>query len=190
MRILYVGDVVDGRAVTRWSILCRRCVGSTRSTWWSSTVRTPRAAKGSRSRLLRACCTRRRRPRDRQPRLAVPRVNDYLEREPRLLRPANYPRAPGHGSYVHTLTDGRALGVIQVEGRVFMRSLDCPFELSRPRSSASARLSATLVDVHCEATSEKQALAWHFAGRVSALIGSHTHVQTADERILQAARLF
>jgi metallophosphoesterase (TIGR00282 family) len=111
-------------------------------------------------------------------------IGPYLEEEPRLVRPANYPHAPGRGSYRFTLPDGRSLGVLQVEGRVFMRNLDCPFEAVRRELAALGPCTATLLDVHAEASSEKQALAWHFDGQLSAVIGTHTHVQTADERVL------
>lgn len=111
-------------------------------------------------------------------------INSYLERERRLIRPANYPNAPGRGSYVFRAKSGACLGVIQVEGRVFMRDLDCPFRAIERELDALGELKCVFVDLHCEATSEKQAIAWHFDGQVSALIGSHTHVPTADERIL------
>jgi 2',3'-cyclic-nucleotide 2'-phosphodiesterase len=117
-------------------------------------------------------------------------IKSYLEHEPRLIRPANYPRAPGKGSYVLTLKDGRRFGVLQVEGRVFMRNLDCPFLTLDKERQHLGKVEATLVDVHAEATSEKQALGWHFAGQFSAIIGSHTHVQTADERILPGGTAF
>ncbi len=117
-------------------------------------------------------------------------IRNYLEHESRLLRPANYPRAPGKGSYVHTLADGRRLGVIQVEGRVFMRNLECPFAVVERELANLGPVTATLVDIHAEASSEKQALGWHFAGKVSALFGTHTHVQTADDRILPGGTAF
>ncbi|MHB8419411.1 MAG: TIGR00282 family metallophosphoesterase [Myxococcales bacterium] len=111
----------------------------------------------------------------------------YLEqnRGP-LLRPANYPAGtPGKGSLVVSTPDGRKFGVLNLEGRVFMKNLDDPFrradeELER----LSAQTRCILVDMHCEATSEKNAMGVHLDGRVSAVVGSHTHVQTADERIL------
>ncbi len=111
-------------------------------------------------------------------------INAYMEEQPRLIRPANYPNAPGRGSYRLKLSHGRTLGVVQVEGRVFMRNLDCPFECIQAELDKLGPCTATFIDVHAEATSEKQAIAWHFAGRVSAVIGTHTHVQTADERII------
>jgi len=110
----------------------------------------------------------------------------YMEKEPRLLRPANYPpQNPGRGAYVASDGQGRKLGVLNLQGRVFMEAIDCPFrtadeELKKLKEATPA----VLVDFHAEATSEKQALGWYLDGRVSAVIGTHTHVPTADERIL------
>ena len=111
-------------------------------------------------------------------------IEPYLAREPRLVRPANYPNAPGRGSYVLTLSDECKLGIIQVEGRVFMRTLDCPFAAIERELKTMPGVKCIFIDVHAEATSEKQAIAWHFDGQVSAVLGSHTHVPTADDRIL------
>jgi metallophosphoesterase (TIGR00282 family) len=112
----------------------------------------------------------------------------YLEAPgSRLLRPANYPKgAPGRGSGVVETPDGRKLGVVNLEGRVFMKDLDDPFavveeELAKVRA-AGARV--ILVDMHCEATSEKNAMGHYLDGRVSAVLGTHTHIQTADARVL------
>jgi metallophosphoesterase (TIGR00282 family) len=112
----------------------------------------------------------------------------YLEAPgSRLLRPANYPKgAPGRGSAIAETPDGRKLGVVNIEGRVFMKDLDDPFavveaELAKLRA-AGAR--AILVDMHCEATSEKNAMGHYLDGRVSAVLGTHTHIQTADARVL------
>jgi len=112
-------------------------------------------------------------------------IEPYLERETKIVRPANYPNAPGRGSSVVSTRSGVPLGVIQVEGRVFMRNLECPFlAIEREREKLGPAVRCVLVDVHAEATSEKQAIAWYFDGKVSAVIGTHTHVQTADERLL------
>lgn len=113
-------------------------------------------------------------------------IGDYMEGEARLIRPANYVGAAGRGAYRFLLRDGRSLGVIQVEGRVFMpnRHLDCPFAAVKREMDRMGPVSAIFVDIHAEATSEKQALAWHLDGRVAAVIGTHTHVPTADERLL------
>jgi hypothetical protein len=110
----------------------------------------------------------------------------YLEREPRLLRPANYPSVnPGRGSYVFQTADGVKAAVLNLQGRVFMEPLDCPFRRADEEVAAlAAETPIILVDFHAEATSEKQALGWYLDGRVSAVIGTHTHVPTADERVL------
>ena len=111
---------------------------------------------------------------------------DYIKAEPRLLRPANFPTGvPGRGSYVAQTGDGRAVGVINAMGRVFMQPLDDPFAVVlREIESIRHRSRVIIVDFHAEATSEKIAMGWHLDGRVTAIIGTHTHVQTADERIL------
>jgi len=111
----------------------------------------------------------------------------------KLLRPANYPPgSPGRGSAVIATPDGRKLGVINLEGRVFMKNLDDPFRAAEVELAAvrAAGATAVLVDMHCEATSEKAAMAWHLDGKVSAVLGTHTHVQTADERILPGGTAF
>ena len=113
-------------------------------------------------------------------------VIDYIKAEPRLLRPANYPAGvPGRGSSVADTGDGRAVGVINVMGRVFMLPIDDPFAVVlREIDAIRHRTRVIFVDFHAEATSEKIAMGWHLDGRVTAIIGTHTHVQTADERIL------
>jgi metallophosphoesterase (TIGR00282 family) len=110
----------------------------------------------------------------------------YLGREPRLLRPANYPAVnPGHFSYVFQHGDGVKAAVLSLQGRVFMEPLDCPFRRADEEVAAlAAETPIIIIDIHAEATSEKQALGWYLDGRVSAVIGTHTHVPTADERIL------
>ena len=113
-------------------------------------------------------------------------VIDYIKAEPRLLRPANYPAGvPGRGGYVAQAADGRAVGVINAMGRVFMLAIDDPFAtVLREIDAIRHRTRVIVVDFHAEATSEKIAMGWHLDGRVTAIIGTHTHVQTADERIL------
>jgi hypothetical protein len=113
-------------------------------------------------------------------------VLDYMPTEPRLLRPANYPAGvPGRGSYVAQTRDGRAVGVINVMGRVFMLSIDDPFAVVLKEIEAvRAKAKVIIVDFHAEATSEKNAMGWHLDGKVTLVVGTHTHVQTADERIL------
>ncbi|PLX89788.1 MAG: TIGR00282 family metallophosphoesterase [Desulfuromonas sp.] len=114
-------------------------------------------------------------------------IFDTLEREERLLRPANYPGTPpGRGLGVYVTAGGVPVAVINLEGRVFMKNLDCPFRVADALLvEARSQAEIVLVDFHAEATSEKQAMGHYLAGRVSAVVGTHTHVQTADERILQ-----
>jgi len=111
---------------------------------------------------------------------------DYIGAEPRLLRPANYPAgAPGNGSYLARTRDGQSVGVVNVMGRVFMLNIDDPFAVVlREVEAMRQRSRVVFVDFHAEATSEKIAMGWHLDGRVTAMVGTHTHVQTADERIL------
>ena len=112
-------------------------------------------------------------------------VFDYIAVEPRLLRPANYPDAPGRGSYVARTGDGRSVGVLNLMGRVHMGNLDDPFRTAeREIAALSARTRVIFVDFHAEATSEKIAMGWFLDGRVTAVVGTHTHVQTADNRVL------
>lgn len=109
-----------------------------------------------------------------------------LDREPRLLRPANYPEgAPGKGLVVHELTDGRRLAVMNLMGRTYMDALECPFRTADTLlATLPDEVKVRIVDFHAEATSEKKALGWHLDGRVSAMLGTHTHVQTADSMLL------
>jgi 2',3'-cyclic-nucleotide 2'-phosphodiesterase len=113
-------------------------------------------------------------------------VLDYIPTQPKLLRPANYPAGvPGRGSYVARTGDGRAVGVINVMGRVFMLNIDDPFQVVLKEIEAvRAKTKIIVVDFHAEATSEKVAMGWHLDGKVTLVVGTHTHVQTADERIL------
>jgi 2',3'-cyclic-nucleotide 2'-phosphodiesterase len=110
---------------------------------------------------------------------------DYIGVEPRLLRPANYPNAPGRGSYVARTADGRSVGVLNLMGRVHLANIDDPFRAAdRELASLAERTRVIFVDIHAEVTSEKIAMGWYLDGRVTAVIGTHTHVQTADERVL------
>jgi len=115
----------------------------------------------------------------------------YINKNPRLLRPANYPpETPGSGLFVGEIR-GFKVAVLNLLGRVFMPPVDDPFRTA----DACLKLipddvKIRLVDMHCEATSEKYAMGWHLAGRVSAVVGSHTHVQTADERILEGGTAY
>ena len=112
-------------------------------------------------------------------------VVTLLETEPRVIRPANYPAgAPGRGSGVFAVA-GRMLGVLNLLGRIFLEPLDDPFVVAeRELAALRAETPFVVVDFHAEATSEKLAMGWFLDGRASAVVGTHTHVQTADERIL------
>ncbi len=112
-------------------------------------------------------------------------VYTYLDRENRLLRPANYPpRVRGNYLYIGEVL-GREIAVINLIGRVFMGDYDCPFtKFDQLFSEIQHRTSTIVVDFHAEATSEKIAFAWYVSGRASVVVGTHTHVQTSDERVL------
>ena len=110
-----------------------------------------------------------------------------LDSEPLLLRPHNYPEGvPGTGSKLFTSRDGVKIGILNLMGRVFMRELLCPFRVADQEVERLRDLGAQviLLDFHAEATAEKVALGWYLDGRISALLGTHTHIQTADERVL------
>lgn len=114
-------------------------------------------------------------------------VVEYIAREPRLLRPHNYPAdAPGSGWHVGETAAGDKVGVLNLMGQAFMHpGLDCPFQAADAvLAQKPADVKLVLVDMHCETTSEKMAMGWHLDGRVSAVVGTHTHVPTADERVL------
>lgn len=110
---------------------------------------------------------------------------EYIAKQPRLLRPANYPaNTPGSGIWVGEIR-GISVAVMNLMGRVFMPPSDDPFRRADELiASIGAETKVRLVDMHAEATSEKVAMGWYLDGRVSAVVGTHTHVQTADERIL------
>jgi metallophosphoesterase (TIGR00282 family) len=110
---------------------------------------------------------------------------DYLKRQPRLLRPANYPDAPGSGLVTVRSRNGVECAVMNLQGRTYMPSTDCPFRKADwLLSQIDPAVKVKFVDFHAEVTSEKMALGWYLDGRVSAVIGTHTHVPTADTRIL------
>ena len=113
-------------------------------------------------------------------------ITPYLDTSKRLLRPANYPAdSPGSGETVFTTRTGFLVGVMNVSGRVFMDSIDCPFKKSDEVVERLMKETPIIfADIHCETTSEKYALGWHLDGRASAVVGTHTHVQTSDERLL------
>jgi len=110
----------------------------------------------------------------------------YLNKQSRLLRPANYPpENPGRGVVVVKTRAGEPVAVINLQGRVYMLPIDDPFRCADAQLAALPKnVKAIFVDMHAEATSEKVAMGWYLDGRVSAVIGSHTHIPTADERIL------
>lgn len=109
-----------------------------------------------------------------------------LAEERRIIRPANYPREnPGSGFGIAELENGVKIGVIQLQGRTYMQTIDCPFKVSHwAVDKVSQETRVILVDMHAEATAEKQTLARYLDGQVSAVLGTHTHVQTGDEQIL------
>ncbi|HEX9945718.1 MAG TPA: TIGR00282 family metallophosphoesterase [Thermoanaerobaculia bacterium] len=111
---------------------------------------------------------------------------EILDRVPNLLRPANYPEGnPGKGLYVGETAGGVPVAVMNLEGMVFMANLDSPFRVAdRLLAQLDSAVKVVLVDFHAEATSEKQAMGFYLDGRVSAVVGTHTHVPTADERVL------
>jgi 2',3'-cyclic-nucleotide 2'-phosphodiesterase len=113
-------------------------------------------------------------------------IFDYLPREPRLVRPANYPKdLPGQGVYVAKARNGVEVAVIDLQGRAHMPATDCPFHrVDEILKSIDDSVKVRLVDFHAELTSEKMAMGWYLNGRVSAMLGTHTHIPTADERIL------
>jgi metallophosphoesterase (TIGR00282 family) len=113
-------------------------------------------------------------------------IYDFIEREDRMVRPVNYPPdTPGRGYLITYARDDNKVGIINLSGRVYMPALDCPFRLLDeiiPLIKRETKI--IIVDFHAEATSEKMALGWYADGRASVVIGTHTHIQTADERIL------
>jgi metallophosphoesterase (TIGR00282 family) len=115
-----------------------------------------------------------------------------LTSEPRLLRPANYPAGnPGHGLYIGETAAGVPVATLNLEGRVFMKDLDSPFTTAdRLLAELPPEVKIVVVDFHAEATSEKQAMGYYLDGRASAVFGTHTHVPTADERILPEGTAF
>src|SRR5581483_9338527 len=113
-------------------------------------------------------------------------IYEYLPREPRLLRPANYPaELPGAGVVTVRARNGVEAAIISLQGRTYMPATDCPFRKADCLlATLDPNIKVRLVDFHAEVTSEKIAMGWYLDGRVSAMIGTHTHIPTADERIL------
>lgn len=112
-------------------------------------------------------------------------ILNFIDSDNKIIRPANYPtELPGKGSMIIG-TDKCKVGILNVMGRIYMDSIDCPFKAAeRELEYLKSQAKVIIVDMHAEATSEKCALAWYLDGRVSCVLGTHTHVQTADERIL------
>jgi len=119
-------------------------------------------------------------------------VGDLFQREPRLLRPANYPAGnPGRGVHVGETAAGIPVATVNLEGQVFLKNVDSPFtSADRLLGELAGKAKVVFVDFHAEATSEKQALGVYLDGRVSAVVGTHTHVPTADERVLPGGTAF
>lgn len=116
-------------------------------------------------------------------------IYERLEKDKRILRPANYPAdCPGIGASIFKSSSGKSIGVINVIGRVFMNNVDaCPFKTAENEiNKISKKTKVILVDIHAEATSEKIAIGRFLDGKASVVYGTHTHVQTADEKILPA----
>jgi metallophosphoesterase (TIGR00282 family) len=113
-------------------------------------------------------------------------IFEYLPRRPRLLRPANYPtELPGSGWIVVKARNGVEVAIINLQGRIHLPATDCPFrKADEVLAAIPPHVKTRIVDFHAELTSEKMAMGWHLAGRVSAMLGTHTHIPTADERIL------
>lgn len=113
-------------------------------------------------------------------------VVELLSSEDKVLRPLNYPKeTPGSGSVILGLESGVKIAVVNLIGRVFMQAVECPFKTSREEIDKIRKITPNIfVDIHAEATSEKIALGWYLDGLVTAILGTHTHVQTADEKIL------
>ena len=110
---------------------------------------------------------------------------DYLDRQPRVLRPANYPQGPGSGMITLRARNGVGCAVLNLQGRTYMPATDCPFrKADELLASLDPSVRVRFVDFHAEVTSEKIAMGWYLDGRVSAVVGTHTHIATADTRIL------
>ena len=114
-------------------------------------------------------------------------IYDFLDREERLLRPANYAAPlPGRGLYLGKARNGAPYAVINLQGRVYMPPTDCPFrKADELLESLPEGVNVRFVDFHAEVTSEKMAMGWHLDGRVTAVVGTHTHIPTADARLLE-----
>jgi 2',3'-cyclic-nucleotide 2'-phosphodiesterase len=119
-------------------------------------------------------------------------ILEYFAHQPRLIRPANFPDgAPGSGLYVGEAKNGVKFAVLDLQGRTFMTPIDDPFRVAeRELGKVPAHVKVIVVDMHAEATSEKQAMGWFLDGKVTAVLGTHTHVTTADEHVLPGGTAF
>jgi metallophosphoesterase (TIGR00282 family) len=119
-------------------------------------------------------------------------IFEFINEEGRILRPLNFPPGvPGRGAALFKTKKGLSVGVICLNGRVFMEALDCPFRsAAKAAQDLGADTKVIIVDIHAEATSEKVALGWYLDGKVSAVLGTHTHIQTADEKILPSSTAY
>lgn len=119
-------------------------------------------------------------------------IMEYFPHQPRLLRPANFPDGlPGSGLYAGKARNGMPYAVLNLQGRTFMAPIDCPFRAAeRELARVPPEVKIIIVDMHAEATSEKQAMGWFLDGKVSAVLGTHTHVATADAHVLPAGSAF
>ena len=119
-------------------------------------------------------------------------IHAHIDREPRLLRPDNYPiGAPGSGVFVGKTRAGQPVAVVNLQGRIFMQDIDCPFQaIDKALVEIGDRSKVVFLDFHAEATSEKQCMGWYCDGRVTAVVGTHTHVPTADARLLPGATAY
>ena len=113
-------------------------------------------------------------------------IHDYYEHQPRLLRPANYPgKLPGSGVFTATARNGVRYAVINLQGRAHMANIDCPFrKADEILGNLDPAIKIRFIDFHAELTSEKVAMGWYLDGRATAMIGTHTHIPTADTRVL------
>ncbi|MCB1007685.1 MAG: TIGR00282 family metallophosphoesterase [Acidobacteria bacterium] len=193
MRILFVGDVVGKPGRRALARLLPRLVDERRADYVIVNVENAAGGFGVTSDVLDElselpihCMTTGNHVWDKK------EVVDLLEREPRLLRPDNYPEGnPGRGLHVGETAAGVPVATINLEGQVFMKNLGSPFAAAdRLLEEIGDRARVVFVDFHAEATSEKQALGLYLDGRVAAVVGTHTHVPTADERILPAGTAF
>lgn len=119
-------------------------------------------------------------------------VFEYFPRQPRLLRPANYPEElPGAGLYIARARNGVEVAVMNLQGRTYMPQTDCPFhKADQLLKSIPDSVRIRFLDFHAEVTSEKVSMGWYLNGRVSAVVGTHTHIPTADERILSGGTAY